>query len=148
MKLSSKSRYGLEFLLDLAMNGGGGVPVTLKDVSSRKSLSEKYLWQVVSPLKAADMVSASPGVKGGYKLARSPREITLKSVVEAVEGASFQLGGDEDAAAGALSGTTATQAIWSEIGVKVAALLDSVTLQEIVRRETERVEQWAADFCI
>lgn len=85
MKLTTKGRYGLRLMLDLASHEGQGA-ILLKDIAQRQNLSEKYLWSLISPLKTAGFVRSIRGAKGGYMLAKPPGEITLKDVVTTLEG--------------------------------------------------------------
>ena len=84
MKISTKTRYGMRFMIDLAQHWGEGC-VALKDVAERQGISKKYLEQVVAPLAAAGLLRVTRGYAGGYELARSPQDITLADVVSASE---------------------------------------------------------------
>lgn len=84
MKISTKTRYGMRFMIDLAQNEGEGC-VALKDVAERQGISKKYLEQVVAPLVAAELLTVTRGNQGGYRLARPASEITLADVVAASE---------------------------------------------------------------
>ncbi len=85
MKLSTKARYASRALVDLALQYGKD-PVKLKDISARQDISLKYLEQVMYPLRVCGYVKTQKGSKGGYILARSPKEVTLLEIVECVEG--------------------------------------------------------------
>jgi len=85
MKLSTRTRYGVRLMLALARNHGQG-SVFLRDVAKAEEISEKYLSQIIIPLRGAGLVSSSRGVHGGYALARSPAEITLRQIVAPLEG--------------------------------------------------------------
>ena len=76
MRLSTRGRYGVRFILDLAVHSQDG-PVPLKDVASREEVSEKYLWQMADRLKSAGLITSTAGPKGGYALARSPEGTVL-----------------------------------------------------------------------
>ena len=84
MKISTKTRYGMRFMIDLAEHYGEGC-VAMKDVADRQGVSKKYLEQVVAPLSAAGLLKVTRGNKGGFQLARSPKEISLADVVTASE---------------------------------------------------------------
>lgn len=84
MKISTKTRYGMRFMIDLAQNEGEGC-VALKEVAERQGISKKYLEQVVAPLVAAELLTVTRGNQGGYRLARPAAEITLADVVAASE---------------------------------------------------------------
>ena len=80
MKLSTRSRYGLRLMIALAMSYGGG-PRLLKEIADTEELSEKYLGQLVIPLKSAGFISAVRGAKGGYELTRDPEGISPLEIV-------------------------------------------------------------------
>ena len=84
MKISTKTRYGMRFMIDLAQHHGEGC-VALKDVAERQGISKKYLEQVVAPLTGAGLLRVTRGYQGGYELARAPENITLADVVSASE---------------------------------------------------------------
>jgi Rrf2 family protein len=84
MKISTKTRYAMRFMIDLAEHYGTG-RLTMKDVAERQGISKKYLEQVVTPLAQAGLLKVTRGYGGGFELARSPQEITLAQVVEASE---------------------------------------------------------------
>ena len=86
MKISTKGRYALRLMLDLAVHGGDGLPVSLKDVSRRQQLSDKYLEQIVTPLSKAGLVRSMRGAGGGYLLTRRPEEYTVGEILRPLEG--------------------------------------------------------------
>ncbi len=79
MKLSTKGRYGVRLMIDLAAHYGEG-PVLLREIAKREEISEKYLSNLVNPLKSMGLVEATRGVHGGYVLGKAPTEITMKEV--------------------------------------------------------------------
>lgn len=85
MKISTKGRYALRVMLDLAIHQGEGV-IALKDIAARQEISVKYLEQVVSILNKAGMISSVRGKEGGYRLTRRPDEYTVGDVLRAAEG--------------------------------------------------------------
>ncbi len=85
MKISTRGRYGVRMMLDLAMHEGHG-PVSLKDIAARQEISEKYLSNIVPPLRNAGLVVSVRGSRGGYALGKKPREITLKDILLVLEG--------------------------------------------------------------
>jgi Rrf2 family transcriptional regulator, cysteine metabolism repressor len=86
LRMSTRGRYGVRLMVALAMNYGRGSSL-LKDIAHQEGISEKYLGQIVIPLKASGLVVSQRGAHGGYALARPPEAITVKDVVEAIEGA-------------------------------------------------------------
>ncbi len=85
MRLSTKSRYGLRALFDMAYNSGT-LPVQIKDISRRQEISPRYLEQIFQSLKKAGILKSKRGPQGGYYLARKPEQITVREILEAAEG--------------------------------------------------------------
>ena len=85
MKISTKGRYALRLMLDLAMRDTGEY-ISLRDVSSRQEISAKYLEQIVTQLGRAGFVKSTRGPQGGYKLAKDPSEYTVGSILRLIEG--------------------------------------------------------------
>lgn len=85
MKISTKGRYALRLMLDLAVNHGPGY-VSLRGVSSRQDISDKYLEQIIHSLTRIGYVQSSRGAQGGYRLTKAPEEYTLGMILRAVEG--------------------------------------------------------------
>lgn len=85
MKLSTKSRYGVRALFDMAFNSGN-LPTQIKDISRRQSISPRYLEQIFQDLKKGGLVKSRRGPQGGYYLARRPEEISVREIILAAEG--------------------------------------------------------------
>jgi Rrf2 family protein len=85
MKFSTKGRYALRIMVDIALNGAGGY-ISLKEISERQGISKKYLEQIVPVLSRAKLLKTVRGYQGGYALARAPEEITVGDVLRAAEG--------------------------------------------------------------
>ena len=85
MKLSTRGRYGVRAMLELALNNGKG-PVPLRDLALRQEISAKYLEQLLIPLKGAGLVKSVRGARGGYMLALEPARISLYDIVRSLEG--------------------------------------------------------------
>jgi Rrf2 family protein len=85
MKISTKGRYALRMLLDLAEHEGDGF-IALKDIAARQDISKKYLEQIVPVLNRTDLLQANRGFQGGYRLSRDPGEITVGEVLRLTEG--------------------------------------------------------------
>lgn len=86
MKMSTKGRYALEIVVDLALNSNSSHLESLKSIAQRRKLSEKYLERIVKALKHEGIVTSVRGAYGGYCLSREPGEVTVKEVLNAVEG--------------------------------------------------------------
>ena len=136
MKISTKGRYGLRVLLDIAAHQGKG-PVILRDISARQEISEKYLWQVINPLKAAGLVNSTRGAKGGYVLAKAPGDITLLEIVSILEGpvSVVDCVGTPDKCE--RSGTCVTRGVWEKIESGIKDSMAKITLKEIVDKQAD-----------
>lgn len=131
MKLSTRGRYGLRALVDLAANAGEGT-ASLVQTARRQKLSLNYLEQVFASLRRAGIVTTVKGAGGGYALARDMDEITVKEVIEALEGeisiANEAAGVREDEVQSAIRSL-----LWDEIDRQVEKLLAGRTLGSLVR---------------
>jgi Rrf2 family cysteine metabolism transcriptional repressor len=134
MKLSTRGRYGVRLMLDLALHEGDG-PVTLKDIAARQEISEKYLSNLIPLLKNAGLVHSVRGSQGGHTLARPPREITVKDILLVLEGSMCLTECTEKPLLCQRSGDCLVRGVWSEVTEKMLAALDSFTLEEMVERQ-------------
>jgi len=148
MKMSTKGRYGLRFMIDLATNGNAQDKVSLQQVAKRQAISEKYLWQIANRLKAAGLVSAVPGAHGGYRIARKPEEITLVDILEALEGKLTLVPCVKTASVCSRSGACVSRTIWQEVNRKMVAAMKSITLGNIITKQTAMLEQTPLMYAI
>ena len=118
-------------MLDLAVNGKAGV-VTLKAVAQRQQISEKYLWQVVTPLKSAGLIDATVGAKGGYSLTREPSRITLKDILDPLEGDCTLVTCTKSAGVCSRSATCVAREIWQEVGQAMDRTMETITLKTML----------------
>jgi len=139
MKLSTKGRYGARLMLDLAVHHGKG-QVLLKDIAKRQEISEKYLGHLMPPLKAVGLINSSRGAHGGYSLNKSPKKITLGQIVRAVEGDMSIVECVSSPDVCDRVDFCVTRDIWNEISKKVADVLDSVTLQDMVAKHNKKLK--------
>ena len=86
MRLSTKVRYGVRALFDIAYHSSG-LPIQIKEISKRQNISQRYLEQIFQKLRKAGLLTSKRGPKGGYTLAKAPKDISIGSVIKAVEGA-------------------------------------------------------------
>lgn len=140
MKLSTKGRYGLRLLVELARHYGGG-PVTLKDVARSQEISEKYLWHLIPQLKSAGLISAARGSRGGYKLARHPGTITLLEIVSCLEGSVCLSECCENSSVCKRSAACACRDVWAEISAKILEHLAQYDLEKIAARQNDKQER-------
>jgi Rrf2 family transcriptional regulator, cysteine metabolism repressor len=137
LSLSTRSRYGVRFMVVLALGWGRGSTL-LRDISRREDISEKYLSQIVIPLKAAGLVTAQRGSRGGYPLSRPPAEITVLQIVEAIEGPLVPVPctadeGKDCAPACERLGGCAASTVWKKLRLDLRSSLSSHTLAGLAR---------------
>jgi Rrf2 family protein len=131
--ITSKSRYGLLFLIDLVDNGGSG-PLDLSGIAAREGIPEAYLAKLVAPLKASGILSSSRGSKGGYELAKPPSSVSLLELVEALEGRSGSLGltaADGQGEPGEGPAAERARAVWHALDKAVCRELSGTSLEAV-----------------
>jgi Rrf2 family protein len=136
LHMSTRGRYGVRLMVALALNYGNGITL-LRDVSRREGISEKYLGQIIIPLKNAGLVTSQRGSHGGYALAQPPEAVTVKDVVEAIEGkiAAVLCVNDPQACARATS-CVATR-VWKKLSEDIERSLSTFTLGALARQARE-----------
>lgn len=139
MKLSTKGRYSVRFMIDLALHYGEG-PILLKDIAERQEISDKYLWQLIPPLKNMGLVTSFRGAHGGYTLAKPAKEITLKDIVTTVEGPLHLVDCVDDPSICGRADICVSRELWDEIAHKLLEVLESYTLDELAQKQREKVE--------
>jgi len=137
VKLSARSRYGVRMMLELAFNYGNG-PAFLKDIAAKEEISEKYLSQLVIPLKAAGLINSIRGAHGGYILAKEPSEISLKNIIEVLEGNLDLVNCIKDSSSCNRVSGCITRGVWTKLGDKVKEVLGSFTLGDLVTEHTTK----------
>jgi len=125
--ISTRSRYGLRFLIDLAQRGADG-PIDLGSIAARQGIPETYLAKLVVPLRNAGVIRSARGAKGGYELARSPDEIAVMEVVEVLEGRSSLLECTDRPELCARSADCPTLPIWTGLEKAVRDYLSGVSV--------------------
>jgi Rrf2 family cysteine metabolism transcriptional repressor len=137
MKLSTRGRYGLRALLDLALHQDEGL-VLLKDVARRQEFSLPYLEHLIAPLIAAGLVRSTRGARGGVLLLKPPAEIKLSEVVQLLEGSIGPVDCVNNPALCHRSAFCVTRDIWVEMKEAMSHVLDSMTLQDLVERQQRK----------
>lgn len=136
MRLSTRARYGTRLMLELALNFDKGT-IFLKVIAKEEEISEKYLSHLVIPLKASGLISSSRGAHGGYRLAKPPSQITLKEIVQTLEGSiSFAECVKNPSVCSRVS-KCATRSIWEKLDEKISDELSSVTLEDLMNSQKE-----------
>ena len=140
MKLSTKGKYGLYAMIFLAQRQGEG-PQSLK-AFGKLNLPEAYLEQLLGSLRRAGLVSTVRGTQGGYLLAREPESITIKEILEAMEGPMMfsDCVADGDQQPCARSGTCPARGVWEYLTGEINALLNRITLADIVAQNLHHSE--------
>ncbi|MEI7901901.1 MAG: Rrf2 family transcriptional regulator [bacterium] len=133
MRISTKGRYGLRTLMDVAIHQVNG-PVTLNDIAERQAISVKYLWQVINPLKTAGYLNALRGAKGGYMLARRPEDITMLDVVTTLEGPMSIVECLTNKKACNRINACIARTVWQEANRAIEKALGAITLAEVLHR--------------
>ena len=139
MRMSTKSRYGLRALFDIAYNCGAG-SAQIQDISRRQHISQRYLEQIFQSLKKVGILKSKRGPQGGYMLARKPDDISLSEIVKATEGDLMLV---ECAKKGRkkvmceFAGECATQTVWQGAEAVFHDYLDGITLQDLCERGME-----------
>ena len=137
MKLSARTRYGVRLMLDLACRYGNG-PVYLRDIAMREDISEKYLSQIIIPLRRGGLVHSTRGAQGGYSLGKPPGEITLWEIMEPLEGGNSLADCVQHASICPRVPTCAARDIWTMLGQKISEALNSVTLGDLARMSRDK----------
>ncbi len=134
MKVSTRGRYALRTMVDLAQHSGDGL-VTLKDVAARQELSQKYLEQIVTQLSKAGFVRGTRGPQGGYRLSRDPKEYSVAEILEQVEGSLAPVECLEaDVNTCERCSSCATVDMWTGLYKVVTDYLGNISLQDVVDR--------------
>lgn len=140
MKISTKGIYALEIVTDLALHTREGGLVSLGDVADRRKLSQKYLERIVKALKDGGIVESSRGARGGYRLTRAPLDITVKDVLNAVEGSLAPVECLTDrAGCGIGCDACLTRNTWRQIWERILGVAETVRISDIIA-EMEKEE--------
>ena len=132
MKVSTRGRYALRLMLDLAMNNTGE-PVRLKDVAKRQEISEKYLEQIISILNKAGFVKSVRGPAGGYSLKRKPEEYTVGMILRLTEGSLAPVAClEQNSVECPRMGDCHTLPMWRKLNTMINDYFDGITLADLV----------------
>jgi len=141
MRLSTKGRYGSRVMLHLALHYGKG-PVLLKDIARQEEISEGYLEHLLPPLKAAGLINSTRGAHGGYMLSKAPSEVTLKEVVQSLEGSLSPVECVDTPSVCQRVHSCVTRDIWKKLGSKISDTLEAITLKDMVEMQNSRGENF------
>ena len=136
MKISTKGRYALRLMLDLALNSNGDY-ITIKSIAARQEISEKYLEQIISLLNRAGYVKSTRGAQGGYKLAKDPSEYTVGDIIRLTEGSLAPVD-CVDTKDCNRSKNCVTKDIWTEIHEAICTVVDNITLKTLLEKQKDK----------
>ena len=143
MKISTKGRYAIRMLLDLAQHNGDDF-VALKDIAERQNISKKYLEQIVPILNRSDILTTNRGYKGGYKLAKPASQYRIGDILRLTEGSLAPVAClDLDPVGCKHSANWPTLPVWKGLYKAITDYLDGITLQDIID-----MQQSADDYVI
>ena len=141
MKVSTRGRYALRLMLDLALNNTGE-PVRLKDVAKRQEISEKYLEQIISFLSQAGFVKSVRGPAGGYSLKRKPEEYTVGMILRLTEGSLAPVDCVEDGADCGREDQCVTVMLWKKLNDAINSVVDNITLADLVEWQMQKSNEY------
>jgi Rrf2 family transcriptional regulator, cysteine metabolism repressor len=135
VRISMRAEYGARAIIDLAQRYGMGLTQTA-DIAARQRIPESYLEQLLTTLRKAGLVRSVRGPSGGHALARSPSELTLGDVLDALEGVSSPTNGSSD---GHITTSAAVlQDVWRNLADQYQRLVHGITIDDLVQRQAER----------
>ena len=141
MRVSTRGRYALRLMLDLAMNNTGE-PVRLKDVAKRQEISEKYLEQIISILNKAGFVESVRGPAGGYSLKRKPEEYTVGMILRLTEGSLAPVDCVEDGTDCGRADQCVTVLLWKKLNDAINGVVDNITLADLVEWQMQKANEY------
>lgn len=138
MKLSTRGRYGLKAMFQLALHYGEG-PISLKNVANEQEISENYLEQLVAQLRKSGLLESVRGAQGGYMLAKAPSEITVGNVLRILEGdmAPADCILDDELYKCNREEECVTKLVWLKIRDSIDEVIDTITLKDMVEEHNK-----------
>lgn len=138
MRISTKGRYALRLMLDLALNGGEKV-VRIKDIAARQEISDKYLEQIISILNKAGYVRSTRGPQGGYSLRWAPEKYTVGMILRLTEGSLAPVPCvEEDSSCCERGDGCAAIEVWKRLNAAVNDVVESVTLADLMEIQKKK----------
>lgn len=139
MKISTKGRYAVRVMLDLAVNDTGEC-IKVKDIAARQNLSEKYLEQIIAVLNKAGYVSSVRGAQGGYRLTKLPEEYTVGMILRLTEGSMAPVSClEEGAPVCDRADCCETLEVWQDLYDAINRVIDGVTIADLVDKRKKRM---------
>ena len=139
MRISTKGRYAVRVMLDLAANNTGEY-IKVKEIAGRQEISEKHLEQIISILNKAGYVKSVRGAQGGYRIARDPASYTVGMILRLTEGSLNPVSClDDDVNECERCDTCETLEVWKELARAINHVVDNVTIADLLERQQERI---------
>ena len=140
MKISTKGRYAVRVMLDLALHNTGEC-IKVKDIAGRQGISEKYLEQIIAVLNRAGYVNSVRGAQGGYRIAKDPSEYTVGMILRLTEGSMAPVAClDEGTPDCDRCDTCETLEVWKDLYAAINSVIDNVTIADLVEKSRQRAE--------
>lgn len=134
MKISTKGRYAVRVMLDLALHNTGEC-IPAKEIAKRQGISEKYLEQIIAVLNKAGYVNSVRGAQGGYRLSRAPEEYTVGMILRQTEGSLAPVAClEEDTEECERCDTCVTLAVWKKLYEAINQVVDNITVADLVKQ--------------
>jgi Rrf2 family protein len=134
MRISTKGRYALRTLADIASQRTSN-PVSFQSIAQRQGISQKYLWQIITPLKEAGILDVIRGVNGGCVLTRDPQTLTVRDILVAAEGPIMLVPCLNDHPDCARAASCCARSVWNRVNQKLLAALDEITLSTVMEEQ-------------
>ena len=142
MKISTKGRYALRLMLDLAQHSSEQEYISIKKISQRQDISEKYLEQIVAQLSRAGYVKSIRGAQGGYRLMLDPKEYNVGMILRQIEGNLSSVSClEESPNKCSRCNNCVTLEVWQQINDAVDAVIDNITLQDLVEKQRAQADR-------
>ncbi len=142
MKISTKGRYALRLMLDMALHNNGDL-VRIKDVAARQDISDKYLEQIISALNKAGFVKSVRGPQGGYRLTKDPEEYTVGMILRITEGSLAPVAClDGDINECTRNAGCATLLLWKKLDEAIKGVVDTVTIADLVKWQESTTDNY------
>ena len=143
MKISTKGRYGLRLMLDLALHLDGSF-ISLKEIAARQQMPEKYLEQIITPLSRAGFLRGARGAQGGYQLTRTPNDYTVGMILRTMEGdLSVVSPVDEQKETGDMAVSHVINGVWQQMNKAIENVVDHITLADLLDNHRHATGQQA-----
>ena len=146
MKMSTKGRYGLRVMMELATREGSG-PVPVETIAQSQDISAQYIHLLTTGLRTAGLVRTTRGPNGGYELARPAATINAQEVIEALEGPTAPVDCVETPATCKRAGECVAREVWCEVAAAMNQVLKGLTLATLAARQRLRRDD-STDYCI